>query len=83
MQNMRPEDIKRAQDQMKNMSAEEMMARTKDMDPSALQQQAEAYTRHVSAQAEYAYKASLQLKTDGNSLVQAQKFAEAALKYKR
>ncbi|KAK3282384.1 hypothetical protein CYMTET_9873 [Cymbomonas tetramitiformis] len=71
MKNMNPEDWDRMNDQMKNMTPEQM------------NQAASQYGKQSSAQAQYAYRASLQLKTDGNKLHGEGKYEAAAEKYAR
>eukprot|EP00232_Nephroselmis_pyriformis_P022142 CAMPEP_0182864786 /NCGR_PEP_ID=MMETSP0034_2-20130328/7344_1 /TAXON_ID=156128 /ORGANISM="Nephroselmis pyriformis, Strain CCMP717" /LENGTH=465 /DNA_ID=CAMNT_0024997049 /DNA_START=122 /DNA_END=1516 /DNA_ORIENTATION=- len=83
MNNMRPEDLQRARAQMSNMSPEDMMKAQKDMKSEDFSRRAEAMGSNLNAQAEYAYKASMQLKTDGNTLVGTGRHKEAVEKYKR
>jgi len=71
MQNMSADDMRRAADEMKNMT------------PDQLKSQYEQATQHAKATANYKYAGSETLKKEGNALVGAGKHSEAVEKYMR
>mmetsp|Transcript_13161 Transcript_13161/g.47995 ORF Transcript_13161/g.47995 Transcript_13161/m.47995 type:complete len:460 (-) Transcript_13161:2241-3620(-) len=81
-----PADLQRAKAQMAGMTADDMARMSEEMrrmSPEQLQQQLQGAQGQMQAQADYKYKASLTLKSDGNGAVAAGRFAEAAEKYVR
>jgi tetratricopeptide (TPR) repeat protein len=68
---MTPDDMKRAAEQMKNMTPEQM------------KQQMEFATKQAQNEQKYKHAASNQLKKDGNALVGEGKYADAIEKYER
>eukprot|EP00976_Prorocentrum_cordatum_P117268 1196282-Prorocentrum_minimum.AAC.3 len=74
MKNMSSDDVKAAQEKMNNMSADDMLKAS---------QQAGDVSSRMKAQHDYAYNASMKLKTDGNYLVGTGNHKEASEKYIR
>lgn len=69
--NLSPEQLRAAQQQMSNMS------------PETLQQQAASYSNHLKGEQTYKINASKQLKNEGNTLHASGNFEAAMAKYQR
>uniref|UniRef100_A0A061SH88 Tetratricopeptide repeat-containing family protein n=1 Tax=Tetraselmis sp. GSL018 TaxID=582737 RepID=A0A061SH88_9CHLO len=81
-----PEMMQAAMAQMNSMSEADkarMREQMSRMDPGQLPDMGAATASRMRAQHEYQYKASLELKEEGNALHRQQRFAEAVEKYSR
>eukprot|EP00239_Pterosperma_sp_CCMP1384_P002536 CAMPEP_0197852586 /NCGR_PEP_ID=MMETSP1438-20131217/20976_1 /TAXON_ID=1461541 /ORGANISM="Pterosperma sp., Strain CCMP1384" /LENGTH=494 /DNA_ID=CAMNT_0043466707 /DNA_START=273 /DNA_END=1757 /DNA_ORIENTATION=+ len=81
-----PEQMQQAQAQMNNMSSDDFAKATEQMasmTPEQMQEQMKQQSSVSNAQEEYKYKASVQLKTDGNTQHGLGNYAAASEKYKR
>eukprot|EP00878_Enallax_costatus_P031381 GHUV01034316.1.p1 GENE.GHUV01034316.1~~GHUV01034316.1.p1 ORF type:complete len:171 (+),score=68.05 GHUV01034316.1:506-1018(+) len=86
MGNMNPNMMQQAMQQMQNMSPadmENMRRQMNSMDPATLASQAQQAAKQLSAQQQYMYNGSMQLKAEGNKLHSAGKYADATEKYAR
>eukprot|EP00899_Mesostigma_viride_P009847 jgi/Mesvir1/18864/Mv10516-RA.1 len=69
MKEMTPEDMRRMQEQMARLSPDEIAAMTRQA------------SQHANASADYAFRGSEQLKTEGNNLHNLGRYADAVPKY--
>lgn len=86
MPNITPDMMQQAMSQMNNMRPddwEKIRNQVANADPAQLARDAAQMNTHVKAQQDYTLRASIGLKEEGNRLVAAKSYADAAAKYQK